>query len=146
MTYFLLNEYLEIINDEELDVSHNFAPKIKENNFFKNSVFGQIGSFIITVMESYFEFLKKYKVKLQNYWREKNLQKLNTNSYNETISLELQKQFTKESSRFFGKNSAHIEILRNDEVEKVYFILNPFCQFLPIVKLLVIKSKSNYFF
>ena len=138
LAYFLLNEYLEIINDDELE-SNLFTNKaIKENNFFQNSLIGQIGSLLVTVVKFVWDTLKNYKNEFKNYWE---MRKSTVPVSNEFKTLKLQKQRLKESWRFFGKNSAHIEILRNDDVEKVYFILNPFCQFLPLVK--IFQKKLN---
>lgn len=37
----------------------------------------------------------------------------------------------KEAVRFFACNSATIEVVRDNRLEKVYFIILPFCRFLP---------------
>jgi len=129
-----LNEYLEIINDEELDTNLFIFKKMKENNFVKNSIIGQIGSFLIAVIKYLLDTMKKYKNEIYIYWESR---KSGVLINNESKTMELQKQRIKEAWRFFGKNSAHIEILRNDDVEKVYFILNPICQFLPLVLFLI---------
>lgn len=57
----------------------------------------------------------------------------NMNNPNNVDTMEIFAKRIKEAKKFFEKNSAHIEIVRDNEVEKVYFILNPFCKWLPNV-------------
>lgn len=45
----------------------------------------------------------------------------------------MNKQLIKEAMEFFSKNSAHIEVVRNKNIEKVHFILLPYCHELPKV-------------
>lgn len=42
-------------------------------------------------------------------------------------------ELTKEAMQFFSRNSAHIEVQRNGEVERVRFMLLPYCHELPKV-------------
>ncbi len=41
------------------------------------------------------------------------------------------KELVREARKFFAKNSATIEIARNRHLERVHFILLPFCHYLP---------------
>jgi len=116
-----------------LDISYNNAPKIKENSYFERNIIGQVVSFLVTIVKSILNLLKKSKDKIENYWKKRQQSYKKNSIINETLTLDLQKKTIKEASIFYENNSAHIEILRNDDVEKVYFILNPFCQFIPQV-------------
>lgn len=41
------------------------------------------------------------------------------------------KEHAKQAVRFFAKNSATIEVIRDNQLERVHFILLPFCHNLP---------------
>jgi inositol 1,4,5-triphosphate receptor type 1/inositol 1,4,5-triphosphate receptor type 3 len=37
----------------------------------------------------------------------------------------------KETIKFFGYNSAHIEVVRNEQIEKIHFFKLPHCHYIP---------------
>jgi len=45
--------------------------------------------------------------------------------------------------KFFSQNSAHIEVLKNKVIEKVYFIKLPFCHELPKENKTEFNNKVN---
>jgi len=62
----------------------------------------------------------------------KNLSKLLDEKEEKKMRKEIEyRELLREGLRFFAQNSAHIEVVRNRQVEKVYFHLHPFCHSLP---------------
>lgn len=43
----------------------------------------------------------------------------------------MNQEIFKETIKFFGYNSAHIEVVRNDQIEKIHFFKLPHCHYLP---------------
>lgn len=130
-----MNEYLEIINDPDLDISSQIGPQINQNNFLKNSLIGQTVSLMVFIIQAFVNFVRKLKTQISAYFKKKKDARNENNANIAANSMDIFAKTIKEAMKFFEKNSAHIEILKNEEVQKVYFILNPFCKFLPNVKI-----------
>jgi len=45
--------------------------------------------------------------------------------------MQKEKDLEKQAIKFFRDQTKHIEIVREDVIEKIYFILLPFCRTLP---------------
>ncbi|KAL4438749.1 hypothetical protein ABPG74_013422 [Tetrahymena malaccensis] len=58
-------------------------------------------------------------------------QKINTAKSQKSNQDETEAKYFKEGIQFFKRNSASIEIVRNNQIEKVRFIKYPYCHFLP---------------
>ena len=88
---------------------------------------------MVFVIQAFLNFLRKLKTQISACFKKKKNDQNETNA-NIANSMDIFAKTIKEAMKFFEKNSAHIEILKNEDVEKIYFILNPFCKFLPNVK------------
>jgi len=102
------------------------SSKTKEN-LFESSIFGQLGKFGISLIKSGLDTANMLKNQLN-----KNLLRIGDKQEEERIKKEIEyKILAKEGIRFFAQNSAHIEVVRNKNLERVYFFLQPFCHCLP---------------
>lgn len=90
----------------------------------KDNIFGQIIEFVQSILGSLYHYAEWVRIKLK---------KLNwvPSSKDEKSKEKAKKEIYKEALRFFDKNSAHIEVVRNDDLEVVHFIILPFCHYLP---------------
>jgi len=100
----------------------------KEDEFLKSNIFGQLGQFIFSIIKQGLDTAESLKNQIN-----KNILKLGLDeAESEKFRKEIQyRELLKEGLKFFAENSAHIEVVRNKEVEKVYFHLQPFCGSLP---------------
>lgn len=81
------------------------------------------------VLEIYFEVLKKtVDKKLLKGGKEEAVPKEEERKFRKALEY---RQLVAHAMDFFSKNSAHIEVIRNRDIEKVYFIVLPFCKELP---------------
>lgn len=135
-TFFLINEYLEVIKDPELDFEDQVKGDSKDN-LLKGSIIGQLGSLGLSIVNAGIDTVSVVgKAVNKNIIRQflsddqgddsEEKEKLR----NEMRALEL-KAIIPEALKFFNLNSGHIEVLRNKNLEKVYFMLPTYCHYLP---------------
>ena len=134
---FLMESYMETA-DFGYD-SHLYEQSKKENtiltekttNFLEESIIGQIVKFIFGLINTSLNTAKNMKNTVQ-----KNLAKISSSKLNSSTSdddnvngneNELMSHKYHEGLKFLLKHSAHIEIVRNDKVEKLHFLKLPFC-------------------
>ena len=135
LTFFLINEYLEIIHDPEL----NFEEAVKtdtKSNLIKDSIIGQLGSLGLTLMRSGLE-----TVSLVGRAVNKNIiqQLMNSDETDDDTEKKLKKEMRMielkemmvQALKFFNSNAGHIEVLRGKNLEKVYFMMPTYCHYLP---------------
>lgn len=135
LTYFLINEYLEVIHDSELELE-NLDESDRKDNILKGTLIGQLGSLGMTLMKSGYD-----TVSLVGRVVNKNIiqQLMNSDEADDTDKEKLRKEIRAnelkglmfEALKFFNHNSAHIEVFRDKNLEKVYFTLPTYCHYLP---------------
>ena len=135
LTFFLINEYLVITPDPEL----NFDDPVDtgdKNNLIKSSIIGQLGSLGMTLVKSGLDTVSMVgKAVNKNFIQ----QFMNSDEADESEKEKLKKELrmmelksiTAEALKFFNFNSGHIEVLRGKNLEKVYFMLPTYCHYLP---------------
>lgn len=100
----------------------------QEDNLIKSSVFGQLGSFVFSIVKQSLDTAEA----LKNQINKKILHLGLDEDEGEKLRKELrQREYVREGMKFFAEHSAHIEVVRNKEIEKIYFYLQPFCHVLP---------------
>lgn len=135
LTFFLINEYLEIIHDPELEFENPIQGNQKDN-LLKGSIIGQLGSLGLTLMKSGLDTVsvvgrvvnQKIIQQMINSDDGDDVEKEKLKKEMRTLEL---KGIMAEALKFFNHNSGHIEVLRGKNLEKVYFMLPTYCQFLP---------------
>lgn len=143
--FFLIKHYLDL-DQRDIDVEtssqlneikQDFIQKNSLLMFFRmfkvfdlqNSVLGKIFSLFFSLIE-YFYNSGKYLVSSV----QKNILKMNATSTQQQKSEIKKRQFKelfREAVQFFVKHSGNIEILRQNQLEKVNFIMMPYCHYLP---------------
>ncbi|KRX06791.1 MIR motif [Pseudocohnilembus persalinus] len=126
--FFLIMFYLEL-DSNEIDTETNYQLNeikndVENNNYlfdYKNSIFGQIAKLVLDIFGYFYKVFDKYAVQLLN----------NNGQQNEQEIEKQNSEILKQAIQFFNKNSAHIELVRDNKIEKVHFILIPFCHYLP---------------
>lgn len=135
-TFFLINEYLEVIKDPELDFEDQVKGDSKDN-LLKGSIIGQLGSLGLSLVNAGIDTVSVVgKAVNKNIIRQFLSDEQGDDSEekeklrNEMRTLEL-KAIIPEALKFFNLNSGHIEVLRNKNLEKVYYMLPTYCHYLP---------------
>ena len=128
ISYFLLESYYEANDfDADRDVVDEVMVKKKQSNTKKMSLFEsnlvvQAGSFGVSIVSQGVSSASAMKKKFDK-------KRLGIDD-EEHQKFEI-RQLTREGLKFFAEHSAHIEVIRNKNIEKVYFNLPPYCHFLP---------------
>lgn len=134
-TFFLIKEYLEVIQDPELQLEDQMQTDPKEN-LIKGSIIGQLGSLGLSIMNAGLDAVSVgLKAVNQNIIK----QFINNDEVDEAEKEKLKKEMRavelkgimKEALKFFNLNSGHIEVLREKGLEKVYFMMPTYCHYLP---------------
>jgi len=86
----------------------------------KNSIIGQLGNFGVSLLKSGLDTFKDNVLKFGGDKAEEDQQ--HEKMINHCAS---------EGIQFFAENSAHIEVIREKKLEKVYFYYLPYCHALP---------------
>ena len=126
------------MHKELQELSSNMESFVKNRKNFGNTLLAQIFYFFQSIFKSFYGYAG-YAVKFYNQIKDKiNIEKKFTNNQNlykqvKIFTYLFFKTNIIKALRFFTLNSAHIEVLRNKKLEKIYFILIPYCNFIPKV-------------
>lgn len=131
--YTLLNLLLanrnDILNDEDEEINAILNNEKKEEKglagMFKDSVFGEVTSFGTGLLKGGLGAFKQLKKKM-----EETLGK-EADEFSAMQHEVEEKEMIREAINFFKSKMAHIEIVREGKLEKIYFPLLPFCFCLP---------------
>lgn len=135
--YFLLEIYYEV-NDFDVDrdvinevMIKKMQSNTKKDNIFQASIVGQFGSFGVSFLKQGFDMANA----VTNQLNKGNIFRIMAGG-NKEDEQRLMKEFNlkklvRDGMKFFAEHSAHIEVLRNKRPEKVYFLMLPYCHFLP---------------
>jgi len=134
-TFFLINEYLEVIHDPELEFEDPIEGD-KKDNMLQRSIIGQLGNLGLSLMDAGLHTVSTVGKAVN-----KNIiqQLMNNAEEDEAVKEKLKKEMRiielkgimSDALKFFNKNSGHIEVLRGKNLEKVYFMLPTYCHYLP---------------
>jgi len=134
-TYFLISSYMDVdLHDTDIDTKIEIQEMREEvdsaaNYLIKKNPIAQLGRFIYTISASVIESMRELKDKCQ---RKKQTEIKGENEETRRLQKTSRKrQVAKEAMQFFSRNSASIEVLRQGDVEKVRFIVLPYCHELP---------------
>ena len=121
LIYFLLHRYYEI--DENVygrEIEQDNQEKLAELGLidFKDNIISQMLEFLRSLLE----FLLNYAKFIKSKFSKKHPEDLNRPKDYLVLY--------KEAFHFFAKNSAHIEVVHGDHLEKVYFVKLSFCHHL----------------
>jgi len=106
----------------------------KMKAFLKNNMLGQLGRFGFSLFTSSVESLKKRFARKPRDLVLGDAQREEKVKEQRRIKKAIEyKMLLREAFDFFSKNSATIEVVRNQQIEKVQFLLLPFCLELPKV-------------
>ena len=120
--YILINTFLDKGHHKKSEELIKFSAEIKKED--ELGLFTVIGKFIGMI----YLFLKALILNILcfGYCCKKKTIETTTNEDEKNKKEELKN--LKEALRFFKKNTAQIDIIRNDKLERLYFPLMPFCQ------------------
>lgn len=133
--YFLLSSYYEITDiDDDKQVVEQYKQSMVENkkgsltkNLLKDNVVGQLGNFALTFVKAGVSTASALTKKVGT-----DLFKLQTAEEQKEFEKKLElKLLAREALQFFAKNSAQIEVVRNEQLESLQFIVLPFCHDFP---------------
>ena len=131
--YILINLFLDNSNkhesaeDEELNEFIKQFPEDNVSQLFKNSVFGEVTKLGKSLFMDCLGCVKTMKKNIidKSFGAGEDEKELKA-SQKEVEK----KQLIREAVSFFRSNMAHIEIVRDGQLQKIYFPLLPFCKFL----------------
>lgn len=135
----MINEYLEIIQDPELDFQMP-AQNDQTDGLLKGNIIGQLWSLVTTLIKSGVDTVSSVGRSVINTNKLKQLLKAAAEEEEDEVEKEKLKKENRmielkevifEAVKFFNYNSGHIEVLRGRNLEKVYFMLPTYCHFLP---------------
>jgi hypothetical protein len=100
----------------------------------KNSLIGQLASFALAIIGGILGVINSIRKEMQ-----RRAEALLRGTEISAEELEKRAQLKKlqemevfrETIQFFATNSAHIEVVRDEKIETIYFYKLPFCQYLP---------------
>ena len=95
----------------------------QDKNILTNNFIVQLANFAILIIKESLNQANKLKNEIGKLKGIKDLE--------EPLTMKEKSKLYKEAIQFFAKNSAHIEVLRENVLERCFFILHPFCHCLP---------------
>ena len=114
-----------------------------KKHWLTDNIVGQVGEFCLEFLKTSYNSRKSPKdfFLFKKIVCKKRLAKKNQNMATSIPKEEEKKiikaveyrSLVKEAFDFFSRNSAHIEVVRNKKLEKVHFMLLPFCKEIPQV-------------
>jgi len=142
LTYFLISSYLEAdVKDADLqneiqEMQEGFVEQTKpKKHWLTDNIVGQVGEFCLEFLKTSYNSLCKKRLAKKNQNMATSIPKEEEKKIIKAVEY---RSLVKEAFDFFSRNSAHIEVVRNKKLEKVHFMLLPFCKEIP-------QEKKNYF-
>ncbi|CAD8210359.1 unnamed protein product [Paramecium octaurelia] len=134
--YFLILYYYELDTQEIDQETSTELQKAKNSlfnkNLFMDSLIGQLFTFAFAIIGGVLTTISQAKNYLQKAV-ERIGQKIDSTEIDKKNQKqkEINQEIFRETIQFFAYNSAHVEVVRNNQIERIQFYKPPYCKYLP---------------